>query len=108
MPAKLGIAIVLTVIFFSIASAAEWQYCIAPANDELKIYMSGAFHTDKSSWKSDELFDRVLVRAGLHHDVVQCPRAESENAIMTMLQEAVAFNRKVGRKTVYVRWEPAD
>ncbi len=108
MPAKLGIAIVLTVIFFSIASAAEWQYCIAPANDELKIYMSGAFHTDESSWKSDELFDRVLVRAGLHHDVFQCPRAESENAIMTMLQEAVAFNRKVGRKTIYVRWEPAD
>ncbi len=51
-------------------------------------------------------FTQVLFKKGLRHDVVQCPRADSENAIMTMLRDTVAYNQRIGRQVVNLYWEP--
>lgn|SRR5664279_3919629 len=88
------------------ASAAEWRYCLAPSEDEHKVYFSGAFTTSADSWSTDNSFDQALIQAGLGHDEVQCPRAGDENSILTMLQDAVTYNQRIGRKIIYVHWEP--
>lgn len=88
------------------ASAAEWRYCLAPSGDEHKVYFSGAFTTNADAWTTDGAFEKALIHAGLRYDDVQCPRGDDENAIMTMLQDAVAYNRTAGRKIIYVHWEP--
>jgi hypothetical protein len=108
MITKLTTAIFLAAIVSQTASGAEWEYCLAPSNGEHKVYISDAFETDVSSWKSGELFEHILVRSGLQHDVVQCPRADSVSAIMTMRQHAVAYNNQIGRTVIYVRWEAID
>lgn len=99
---------ILAIAVSQTAVASEWRYCLAPSSDDHKVYLSGAFATNAGAWKSDELFDQALIRAGLHHDVVQCPRADNENAITIMLKDAVSYNEKIGRKIIYVRWEPAS
>jgi hypothetical protein len=88
------------------AFAAEWQYCLAPSDIEHKVYLSGVFAMNGISPNTDDSFNQVLSKKGLRHDVVQCPRADSENAIMTMLRDAVAYNQRVGRQIVYLSWEP--
>jgi purine nucleoside permease len=88
------------------ASAAEWRYCLAPSNDDHKVYFSGAFTNSADAWITDSAFEQVLIHAGLRYDDVQCPRADDENAILAMLRDAVAYNRTNGRKIIYVRWEP--
>ncbi|MFZ0847411.1 MAG: hypothetical protein WAM62_16620 [Pseudolabrys sp.] len=88
------------------AAAAEWQYCLAPSNEEHKIYFSGAFATNAGVGSADSSFEQALIQARLSHDEVQCPRADTENSILAMMQDAVAYNQKIGRKVVYVRWEP--
>jgi len=90
------------------ASAAEWRYCLAPSNDEHKVYFSGAFTSSADAWTTDSAFEQVLNHAGFRYDDVQCPRADDENAIVAMLQEAVTYNRTSGRKIIYVRWEPSQ
>ena len=99
-----GFAILIA--FSQTASAAEWRYCLAPSEVEHKVYFSGAFTTSADSWSADNSFDQALIKAGLGHDEVQCPRAGDENSIMTMLKDAVTYNQRVGRKIIYVPWEP--
>ena len=89
------------------ALATDWQYCLAPSNVEHKVYLSGVFATREVSRDTDDSFAQVLLKKGLRHDVVQCPRADSENAIMEMLRDAVAYNQRLGRQVVYLYWEPA-
>lgn len=97
---------VILATFFQTAMAADWQYCLAPSDTEHKVYLSGAFSTSEVSRSMDDSFNKILVQKGLHHDVVQCPRADSESAIMTMLRDAVAYNKRIGRQIVYLYWEP--
>lgn len=108
MPARVTVGLVVAIAMSQTALAADWRYCLAPSNDEHKVYFSGAFATSADAWRSDSEFDQALIRAGLHHDEVQCPRAGDESAIMTMLQDAIAYNRRIGRKIIYVGWEPAN
>ncbi len=88
------------------ALASEWRYCLAPSEDEHKVYFSGAFATSADAWSTDHSFELVLAQAALRYDDVQCPRADDEKTIMIMLGDAVAYNRKMGRKIIYMRWEP--
>jgi hypothetical protein len=88
------------------ASATEWGYCLAPSNVEHKIYFSAVFATSSEISSMDGSFDEALTQAGLRHDEVQCPRAGDENSIMAMFQDAISFNKKIGRRVIYVRWEP--
>jgi len=103
----LGLALAMALSLCQTAMALEWQYCLAPSNADHKIYFSGAFATSAGVGSADGSFEQALMQAHLSHDEVQCPRADNENSILAMLQAAVAYNQKVGRKVVYVRWEPA-
>jgi hypothetical protein len=98
--------LVILAAFSQAAWAADWQYCLAPSDTEHKVYLSGVFSTSDVSRSTDDAFGKILVQKGLRHDVVQCPRADSESAIMTMLQDAVAYNKRIGRQVVYLYWEP--
>jgi hypothetical protein len=89
------------------ALATDWQYCLAPSDIEHKVYLSGAFATREITRNTDDSFTQLLIKKGLRYDVVQCPRADSENAIMTMLRDAVSYNKRIGRQVVYLYWEPA-
>jgi hypothetical protein len=102
---RASLAILAT--FFQTALAADWQYCLAPSDGEHKVYLSGVFRTSEVSRSTDDGFGKILAQKGLRHDVVQCPRADTEIAIMTMLRDAVAYNQRVGRQVVYLYWEPA-
>ena len=99
-----GLAIIIAVSHT--AFAADWQYCLAPSDIEHKVYLSGVFTTREVSRNTDDSFNQILFQKGLRHDVVQCPRADSENIIMKMLQDAVAYNQRIGRQIVYLYWEP--
>ena len=96
---------VLAISICQMASADEWRYCLAPSNDEHKIYFSGAFRTSADPGTADSAFERALTQARLRHEEVQCPRADDENSIVAMLQYAVKYNQAAGRMIVYVRWE---
>ena len=92
--------------FAQAALATDWQYCLAPSDIEHKVYLSGVFATREVSRDTDDSFAQILFKKGLRPDVVQCPRADSENAIMTLLRDAVAYNQRIGRQVVYLYWEP--
>ena len=104
MSTVVGLAIAISI--FQPAFAAEWRYCLAPSNEEHKIYISGAFATSADAGSADSSFEQALIQARLRHDEVQCPRADDENSIIVMLQDAVTYNQKIGRKIIYMRWEP--
>jgi hypothetical protein len=78
------------------ALAADWQYCLAPSEAEHKIYMSDWFQVRGDLYDADRAFERQLNQAGLHHDVVQCPRADDERSIAKMQQHAISFNQQMG------------
>ena len=90
------------------ALATDWQYCLAPSQAEHKVYMSGAFPVRGALDEADNAFEQMLDRAGLRHDVVQCPRADDERSIATMEQYAIVFNRETGNTIVHCRWKRRD
>ena len=87
------------------ALATDWQYCLAPSQAEHKIYMSGAFPVHNALEDADYAFERMLDRAGLRHDVVQCPRADDERAIEVMEQYATSFNQGNGNTIIHIPLE---
>ena len=88
------------------AAAAEWRFCIAPANQEHRIYMTAPFPTATPMEAMESGFHQVLDRAGLRHDSVQCPTGATEQAIRAMRQHADDFNRQRGNEVVSVDWKP--
>ncbi len=97
--------LVVVIVIPNAALADEWQYCIAPNHQEHTIYMSGTFRS-LAPGTADSSFEKVLNRTGLRYDVVQCPRADNETAIMDMMQYAVTYNKRGGNKIIYVDWRP--
>jgi hypothetical protein len=87
------------------AFAGDWQYCLAPSEADHKVYISEPFPAYGGLAQADDAFNAMLVRSGLRHDVVQCPRADDESAIAEMLRYAVTFNREIGNTIVYLRLE---
>lgn len=86
------------------ASAAEWSFCIAPAERENRIYVSRPFVSVGS--KTEQEFDETLWARSLRHDSVQCPRADNEAAAVVMHQHAVDVNRDWRRQVIDIPWQP--
>jgi hypothetical protein len=89
-----------------LAFAAEWRFCIAPANQEHKIYMTAPFLTATPMEVLENGFGQVLDRAGRRHDSVQCPTGPTEQAVRGMRQHADDFNRQMGNEVSPVDWKP--
>jgi hypothetical protein len=89
------------------AAAAEWRFCIAPSNQEHKIYVTAPFLTAAPMEAMESGFQQVLDRSGRRHDSVQCPTGANEQAVRAMRQHADDFNRQMGTEVVPLDWKPA-
>ena len=88
------------------AAAAEWRFCIAPANAEHRTYITAPFLTATSMDVMESGFHQALDRADYQHDSVQCPTGATEQAVRAMRQHADDFNRLRGNEVVPVEWRP--
>ena len=105
---RLAVAgLILTVAGLQFAAAAEWRFCIAPANQERKIYMTAPFLTTIAMEAMENGFHQALERSGHRHDSVQCPTGANEQAVRAMRQHADDFNRQMGTEVVPIDWRPA-
>jgi hypothetical protein len=87
------------------ARAAEWAYCIAPANAQNRIYVSKPFPISAAG-AAEPGFEATLTEHRLPHDGVACARAENEAAAIIMREHAVAVNRGWGRQVIDMPWRP--
>jgi hypothetical protein len=88
------------------AAALEWRFCIAPANQDHRIYMTPPFSTAVAMEAMESGFHQALEHAGRRHDSVQCPTGSGEAAVRAMHQHADDFNRQMGNEVVGVDWRP--
>jgi len=88
------------------AQAAEWRYCLALSAARHTVYMSAPFANADAPETVEGAFARVLDRALLPHDSVQCPRGGDAQAIAAMKQQALQFNQASGNKVVQINWRP--
>jgi hypothetical protein len=102
-----GAGLIVTIAGLQFAAAAEWRFCIAPANQEHKIYMTAPFLTAAPMEAMESGFDQVLDQLGRRHDSVQCPTGPNEQAVRAMRLHADDFNRQMGTEVVPVDWKPA-
>ena len=102
-----GAGLIINLAGLQFAAAAEWRFCIAPANQEHRIYMTAPFLTASSMEATESGFHQVLDRSGRRHDSVQCPTGATEQAVRAMRQHADDFNRQMGNDLVPVDWRPA-
>lgn len=86
------------------AAAADWSYCVAPAEHDNRLYLSLPFPSIGPAAEGD--FDAALARRHLTHDSVQCPRADDEASAVIMRQHALEVNREWGRQVVDTHWRP--
>jgi hypothetical protein len=101
-----GAALLFGIAGLQLATAAEWRFCIAPANPEHRIYMTAPFLTATPMDVMESGFHQALDRAGYQHDNVQCPTGATEQAVRAMRQHADDFNRLRGNEVVPVDWRP--
>ena len=105
---RLAVAgLIITVAGLQFAAAAEWRFCIAPANQERKIYMTAPFLATIPMEAMESGFHQALDRSGHRHDSVQCPTGANEQAVRAMRQHADDFNRQMGTEVVPIDWRPA-
>jgi hypothetical protein len=103
----LGASLLVTGASLTPAAALEWRFCIAPASQEQKIYMTPPFPTTIPMEVIESGFHQALERAGRPHDSVQCPTGANEQAVFAMRQHADDFNRQMGNEVVPIDWRPA-
>jgi hypothetical protein len=101
-----GAGLIITIAGLQFAAAAEWRFCIAPSNQERKIYMTSPFLTATPMEAMENAFHQVLDRSGRRHDSVQCPTGATEPAVRAMRQHADDFNRQMGNDVVPIDWKP--
>jgi hypothetical protein len=89
------------------ALAAQWHFCVAPSNQEHRIYMTAPFPAGIAMEAMESTFHLVLERAGRRHDSVQCPTGADERAVRAMRQHAEEFNRQMGIEVIPIDWKPA-
>jgi hypothetical protein len=82
------VALVINLAGSQCVLAAEWVFCIAPAKQERRIYITDPFFTNTSGASIEVGFRDFLNRGGLRHDTVQCPVVETEESIRAMRQYA--------------------
>lgn len=102
-----GAGLVINIAAMQAAAAAEWRFCIAPANAERKIYITAPFLAATPMEAMEHGFDQALVRSNRRHDSVQCPTGPDEPTVRAMRQHADDFNRQMGNEVVPVDWKPA-
>jgi hypothetical protein len=88
------------------AQAAEWRYCLAQSTARHTVYMSAPFPNDVAMETIEAAFGRVLDRALLPHDSVQCPRGGDAQSIAAMKLQAIQFSQANGDKVVQLNWRP--
>jgi hypothetical protein len=102
-----GAALIVNFAGLQSAAAAEWRFCIAPAGQEHKIYMTAPLLTATPMEALENGFREALDRSGRRHDSVQCPTGPNEQTVRAMRQHADEFNRQMGNEVVPVDWKPA-
>jgi hypothetical protein len=86
------------------AVVVEWRFCLAPSNQDHKIYMTAPFPAAISTEALEAGFHKLLEQAGYHHDSVQCPTGGGEQAVRGMRQHAGEFNLQVGNQVILMDW----
>jgi hypothetical protein len=99
-------ALIANVAALQCAAAAEWRFCIAPSNQDHRIYMTAPLFSGTPMETLESAFHQLLERAGRLHDSVQCPTGPDEQAVRAMHQHADEFNRQLGNEVVPVDWKP--
>jgi hypothetical protein len=84
----------------------EWRYCLAPAQAEHRMYMSNPISAGDIMISADDAFDRLLKKAGIRHDEVQCPRAPNKPTLLFRQRYAVKWNQELGNTIIPINWEP--
>jgi hypothetical protein len=102
-----GAGLIINIAGLQFAAAAEWRFCIAPSNQEHRIYMTAPFLAAIPMEVMETGFHQVLDRSGRRHDSVQCPTGPNEQAVRAMRQHADDFNRQMGTDVVPIDWKPA-
>ena len=102
-----GAGLIINIAGLQFAAAAEWRFCIAPAGQEHKTYMTAPFLTAMPMDAMENGFHQVLDRSGRRHDSVQCATGANEQAVRAMRQHADDFNRQLGNEVVPIDWKPA-
>jgi hypothetical protein len=102
-----GAGLIINIAGLQFALAAEWRFCIAPSNQEHKIYLTAPLLTGTSMETMESGFHQVLDRSGRRHDSVQCPTGANEQAVRAMRQHADEFNRQMGNEIISIDWKPA-
>jgi hypothetical protein len=103
----LAAQLIMQVAGLELALAAEWRFCIAPSNQERRIYMTAPFFAATAMEAVESAFHLALERAGHRHDSVQCPTGANEQAVRAMRQHADEFNRQMAVEVIPVDWRPA-
>jgi hypothetical protein len=102
-----GAGLLATIPALQFAFAAEWRFCIAPSNQEHRIYMTAPLLTGTPMETLENGFHEALDRSGHRHDSVQCPTGPNEQTVRGMRQHADDFNRQLGNEVVPIDWRPA-
>jgi len=102
----LGSAVLFGGLHGAAAQGAEWRYCLALSPARHTVYMSAPFPNSELMETVEAEFGRVLDRASLPHDSVQCPRGGDAQSIAAMKQQAMQFNQASGNKVVQINWRP--
>jgi hypothetical protein len=84
----------------------EWRYCLAPSQAEHRMYMSNPIPAGDIMISADDAFDRLLKKAGIPHDEVQCPRAPNKPTLIFRQRYAVKWNQELGNTIIPINWEP--
>jgi len=90
-----------------LAFSAEWIFCVAPSDQDHKIYMTYPLFTSSGRSAMERDFHRFLEDSGLRHDGVQCPIGEDEQSARSMRQHADDFNQQRGMEVIPLDWGSA-
>ncbi len=83
----------------------DWLYCLAPSHVEHTIYLSAPIPVIGIVGSADATFDRMLNKAGLPHDAVQCPRASNKPTLLFRQKYAIRLNTEIGNAVITLSWE---
>lgn len=100
--AALAIAVV-PLCLVQTANAVDWDYCIAPSDNNGRIYISVPF-AESGTASAEASFRRVLDGRHLAYDAVQCARAGDDQSAADMRRYAISVNRFWGRKVIELPW----
>jgi hypothetical protein len=101
-----GAGLIISIAGSQFALASEWVFCIAPSDQEHKIYITAPFLTDATGFALEDGFHQFLNRSGRHHDSVQCPTGADEQSVRAMRRHADDFNQQMGVEVIPIDWGP--